>query len=546
MARPRTLRARFGRVARWGVIAAAVAVAASAGTAGAAGDGSHVTPRASGELDCNGFSPIQRSVKPTLVCADPRTSNTERFEDHAHYIGHDEPSLRFISSRPGSASDVTWIERLPREPHRLPTVSRPGHDVVHTFELSLAPWFSMNLCDPNSDPLLPCKPRSDSNAAHGSFPGGGSAFMELQFYPPGFAPFSDSISCDNTHWCSALNIDSVECDASGTCNDSCVEPVNFAFIQRDGVPPGPPSPQESNLATFTPNGQTFLMHPGDRVAIHMFDAKVQGGHAFEVRETDLTTGQSGFMIASGANGFMNTSPVDCSGTPFNFQPEYSSAKPQNVVPWGPGPYNINTEFEIGHFEPCTRVTGKAGPASDPYFNVCHGPYEADTTADKGSNLEPNDAPCYRKGDTHGGISPPNQVTGCDVFLNAVGDLDYDGTPYRADWPTSVHPNRFPSPFEQLSPMTRGRSYADMQFVTDTSATEAGCDVVSGAGCVLPPPGPGHFFPYWTRARVGGRCVWEFGNMRNGNTFGRDRQYGRVGPNTRQAFVSRIQPVAGCK
>ena len=54
----------------------------------------------------------------------------------------------------------------------------------------------MNLCDPNSDPLLPCKPRSDSNAAHGSFPGGGSAFMELQFYPPGFAPFSDSIGCD--------------------------------------------------------------------------------------------------------------------------------------------------------------------------------------------------------------------------------------------------------------------------------------------------------------------------------------------------------------
>ena len=95
-------------------------------------------------------------------------------------------------------------------------------------------------------------------------------------------------------------------------------------------------------------------------------------------------------------------------------------------------------------------------------------------------------------------------------------------------------------------MTRGRSYADMQFVTDTSSTEAGCNVVTGAACVLPPPGPGHFFPYWTRARVGRQCVWEFGNMRNGNTFGRDRQWGRVGPNTRQAFVSRIKPVPGCK
>ena len=46
-------------------------------------------------------------------------------------------------------------------------------------------------------------------------PGGGNAFMELQFYPPGFAPFDDSISCDNTHWCSALTIDSVECDRRG-------------------------------------------------------------------------------------------------------------------------------------------------------------------------------------------------------------------------------------------------------------------------------------------------------------------------------------------
>jgi hypothetical protein len=535
--------------ARMGVIGVAVAVAASAGTAGAAGDGSHVTPQAAGELDCNGFSPIQRAVKPTLICADARLSKDERFEDHGHYIGHDEPSLRFVSSRPGSASDVTWVERLPVEPHQLPTVHRPGHDVVHSFELTVAPWFSMNLCDPRSDPELPCKPRSDTNAAHGSFPGGGSAFMELQLYPPGFAPFDDSISCDNAHWCSALTIDSVECDAAGTCNNDCIEPVNFAFIQRDGVPAGPPSPQESDLSTFTPNSRTFLMNQGDRVAIHMFDAKVPGGHAFEVRETDMTTGQSGFMIASAANGFMNTSPADCSGSPFNFQPEYSSAKPQNVVPWGFGPYNINTQFEIGHFEPCRRVTGRStfvdGSFTDTYFNRCHGPYETDAPTDSGSSLEPNDAPCYWRGDTHGGVAAPNEVTGCPVFFNAIGDLDYDGTSYRADWPTAVHPNRFPSPFEQLSPTTRGRGYSDMQFVTDTSATEQGCDIVSGEGCVLPPPGPGHFFPYFTRARVGGQCVWEFGNMRNGNTFGRDRQWGHLGPNTRGAFVSRIRPVASC-
>ena len=70
--------------ARMGVIAVAVAVATSAGTAGAAGDGAHVMPQAQGELDCNGFSPMQRSVKPTLICADARLSKDERFEDHGH------------------------------------------------------------------------------------------------------------------------------------------------------------------------------------------------------------------------------------------------------------------------------------------------------------------------------------------------------------------------------------------------------------------------------------------------------------------------------
>jgi hypothetical protein len=545
-----TWRSRIRAVAIVAAVAAAAVVGAARADAGAStAAGAHVVPNARGELDCNGFSSIQKSVKPTMVCADPRLSPHERFEDNGHYIGHDEPALRFVSSRPGTSSDITWVERLGADPHRLPTTGHPGRDITHNFELTVAPWFSMNVCDPNSDPQLPCTPRSDTNAPHGAYPGGGAAFMELQFYPPGFAPFDDSISCDNTHWCSALTIDSVECDAGGTCNNNCIEPVNFAFIQTNGVPAGAPSPQQSNLATYTPNSHTLLMNQGDRIVIHMFDAKVAGGHALEIRETDRTSGRSGYMIASAANGFMHTSMTDCSGTPFNFQPEYSSAKPQNILPWGAGPYNVNTQFEIGHFEPCTTVTGRSsftdGPFTDHYFNVCHGAYEADAPGDTPTSNEPGDAPCYRRGDTHGGTTPPNQVTGCDVFFNAVGDLDYDGTSYRADWPTAVHANRYPATFQQRSPTSAGHSYADIQFVTDTSATQAGCDLSSGAGCVLPPNGPGHFYPFWTRARVDGACVWEFGNMRNGNTFGGVRQYGRVGPHTIGAFVSKIRPTPRC-
>ena len=517
---------------------------ASTGPAAHAG----VQPRSVGGLDCNGLSPIQRPSKPGMMCADPRGSaaNGGRFYENGHYIGHDEPSVRFISSAPGSGSDTTFNEKLPTDPAALPTVAHPGSDVTHWFELSVAPWMSTTVCDPDSAPILPCRARSDANAPHGRYPGGGAAFVELQFYPPGFAPFADNISCDNTHWCSALTIDSLECSGtgSGPCNNKCTEPVNFGFIQTNGVPTGPPSPQLSDLASDTPNAQTLLMNPGDKITIHMFDAKIPGGHALEARETDHTTGRSGFMIASAANGFMNTNPFDCTGTPFNFQPEYSTARAQNIIPWGIGPYMINNQFEIGHFEPCTSVTGAAttmiGSFTDTYFKNCHGPYD---TTKENPNLEPDDSPCYRAGDTHGGTTQPNVMTGCDVFFDAIGDLDYDGTPYWRDWPSSTTAGPFPTPFLQQQPTTvGGRRYAQIQFVTDASATEfnTNCNLVNGSGCVLPPKGPGHFYPYWTLAKVGGSCVWEFGSMRNGNTFGADGQYGSVRPGTIGAFASAIR------
>jgi hypothetical protein len=40
-------------------------------------------------------------------------------------------------------------------------------------------------------------------------------------------------------------------------------------------------------------------------------------------------------------------------------------------------------------------------------------------------------------------------------------------------------------------------------------------------------------------------VWEFGNVRNGNTFGGDNQYGEVGPSTLGAFAGAIRPNPNC-
>src|SRR5215831_10940301 len=499
-------------------------VAASAAPAAAKG----VRPNATGELDCNAHSKIQRAVSHKLLCTDIRGMNGyARFFDNGHYIGHDEPSIRFISNRPGSGNNVTFTERLPMDPKAMPTTGHPGHDVTHWFELSIAPWFGMSICDPNSYPQTNCTPNSDSNAPQGTFPGGGGAFMEMQFYPPGFAPFADSVSCNNTHWCAALNIDSLEANNAGQMNNNCIEPVNFAFIQRNGMPAGPPSPQLSTLQTFTPNKQTLMMNPGDLVRTHMWDASIGGGKsAFKVQINDLTTGQSGFMVASAANGFMNTSM-------FDFQPLFNTARAQNSIGWSVLISGILNQFEIGHFEPCSKVTNKvtiglAPGVTDSTWLFCHGAYEAAGPPDPTpSGQEPTDAFCYKKGDTHGGLAPPNLVTGCIDVATQNGDLDFDGTDYYPDFPNKLAPGPFPSPFLQQQPRTLGGArYSSIQFETDAPASEINtCAPDTPQGCAVPPPnGPGHFYPYYTQAKVGGKCVWEFGNMTNGNKFGGDRQY----------------------
>ena len=89
-------------------------------------------------------------MRVSLACSDPRSiydGKSTRFVDNGQYIGHDEPIVRFMSNRHGSGGDITWTETLPRDPQADPTVSQPGNDVTHWFELSVAPWFSMALCN---------------------------------------------------------------------------------------------------------------------------------------------------------------------------------------------------------------------------------------------------------------------------------------------------------------------------------------------------------------------------------------------------------------
>jgi hypothetical protein len=523
--------------------------------------GTSVNAAPQGELDCNGFSKVQKSVRPTMNCTDIRgipgkgnkNSWDGRFYDNGHYIGHDEPDADFISSAPGSGGNVTWTLNLGRDPTAAPTDANPGHDVSDWFELSPAPWFSMALCDPNSFPEAACTPNSDSNAPTCEGPdcvtglGGGSAFMEMQFYPPGNPPFVDSASCDGTHWCAALTIDSLECNAGfATCNNNCEEPSNFGFIQRNGVPTAPPSPQDATLNTFIPNSETLLMNPGDKITFHMFDAPAPGGgRAFEVAMNDLTTHQSGFMQASAANGFQTTSSADCSGTPFNFQPEFNTAKAPNINSWGADQVDISTEFETGHWEACTSLSDQISPNpfdpsdASPMYNECSGPYENAGPPDN-TTPEVGEAPCYLAGATHPGFdgpgtsTQPDRMTGCQDTIFQNGDLDFDGSPYWTEWPTGLNPTIYPSSFLESFPTSNGLQYQQFVMQTDVALSESTCggnSVAPGgtpAGCTVPPQGPGGFYPYWSEVLGNGGCSLEFGNVSSGfgvSNLGKDAQYG---------------------
>ncbi len=526
--------------------------ALSAGVPAVAAEG--VTPNAVNMADCNGHSLAYQSVKVNMgaLCADPffRDGNVpERAYDNGHYIGHDEPSVKFVSTAHGSGNHMTYFMQLAVDPAAAPT---PDGSVTHYSELSVAPWFGLPLCDPRSYPQQPCTPDSDTNTSTGSKQDAGSAFMELQFYAPGMGPFKDAFSCDQTQYCAALTIDSLSCTFNFRfCNPNCFEPVNFAYIQRNGVPTGPPSPQLASEASLEPDAETLKMNPGDKLGVEMKDTPA----GFMASVADLTTGQSGFMVASVANGFMDTNPRSCVGFPFAFHPEYDTASPQNQVPWAALEGGVLMQQEIGHGESCDSVSNPIGLPFDAQASWnCNGGLEPGGTGEGPCNF--TTGVCTNATTEGGGPCPPTSfncefsdalcmpsgsrtviVSGqattwtwavpfCQQDFTQNGDLDFDGNSYIADWPDGSA--NHPTPFRYAGPFqANGDPYPSIQFETDLAASENECNVVNGVNCVAPPRGAA-FYPIWTignQPSITGRgsaCLWNFGNRISGvttNDFG---------------------------
>jgi hypothetical protein len=483
-------------------------------------------------------APITRAAgPPTLLCSNGRLTCAEVYDAEAvfgdeHYVGHDEPSLLFYSNTSGSGNSNHYVLKLPFDPPTLPT--QDGTGGTFNFQLHPAFWFGMAMCDTESAPNFShtCTPDSDgnifdsANPADGKYIGKhpGTAFMEMQFYAPGWVHWPAGDSCDPEKWCAALNIDSLSTNQNTgvSQNSAClstvgVEPVNFAFITRDGASIAPADPVRATLETFTPHpDKVLMMHSGDTLVVDMHDTPA----GFQVLIQDTTSGQSGSMTASIANSFgqviFDPAATTCSSRPYAFHPMYATSSEHTRVVWAAHTYNVAFSDEIGHFEYCNAVGGQTGSCTQ------DGAGDRDATL---SGFE-DDNFCFAPP-----FTPPFQATKVKVGGCFGTDTDFDGVGYQHTWPGSlsdpaIDASRNPSSILFTSPLFNAtQSYDRVAFEADLPRiefdTNPRCNRTSGANCVNPPVGA-TFYPFYSTRSDGAQCLWQLGGAHipgTTNTFG---------------------------
>jgi hypothetical protein len=207
--------------------------------------------------------------------------------------GHDEPELMPLSSRPGSAEDLTWTFELP---------SNGSHFDVD----AVGPTFWVG--GPVHDP-------------HSLF---GQAYEELQFYPNTVVTkcgvnggFSARQKTGSWTVCSPT----WSIHATGQ-KPVFHEPAVFNALLRDST-----------------SGSAMVMHQGDRISVHFFVTGAKDG--WHIRVLDHTTGRKGTIVLDSKSD----GPL---------MPAYSVQRIGNSLKWG-GVHDAPAAFvwEIGHTSPYT-------------------------------------------------------------------------------------------------------------------------------------------------------------------------------------------------
>lgn len=468
------------------------------------------------------------------------------------YVGHDEPSTVFYSNVPGSGNRASYSFTLPTDP----SPNNPNRK-SYVFELNGAQWLGMALCDTQSYPeqKATCPADSDSNIANNPDPAApdyighhsGTAFMELQFYAPGWVPWptwavaNGAMTCDPIKWCAAINIFGLlEDPINGTLqNDTCLakigspEYVNFAFITKSGIAHAPANPVDATLDTYTPNPQTDLfMNYGDNLKVTLHDTS----HGLKIEIHDNTTGESGSMTASADNGFaqvkFDPTGTSCTPLPYNFHPMYSTSSEQTRVIWAAHTYNVDYSSEIGHFQTCT---GRGQIPATPFGLDSKG---NPTTCPAGNNEELGAEPT--DGDDNFCFPASEALR---IHVNGCTDTEapgFDGIDYQPLWPdgnTKLHPTSvlFSAP---RTGEDYNVNYSRIAFEADIPRIEAAdfggsCNRTTGVGCTLIPPTddgqPATFYPYFSAVATGAGCAFGFGSTLPGTVtdFGKNAEYGTL-------------------
>jgi hypothetical protein len=467
----------------------------------------------------------------TINCQnDPRCLEVHDWQSAGfeYYVGHDEPSMLFYSNKPGSGNNSTYKLTLPTQPAAIPDAAG-STSTTWDFQLHPAFWFGMIICNPDSYPnqTKTCAADSDSNIKPlAQAPG--QAFLELQFYPPGYFP----TSCTAKRWCVAMVIWSLAQDPiNGTqLNGACTSQIggleypNLAYLTKSGTPTGPPNPIDLNGASFTPTNDWLLMNQGDQVTVSIHDS----AHGLQTIVEDATTHTIGSMTASAANGFgtvdYQPNGTACNLNPYDFHPEYSTSQPPGMVAcpagvfpnnaaggnstepvctdqggtrvqWAAHSYNISYSDEVGHWDWCSVVTEpNAGSSLAPGAGFGSG--HCNNGAKEGPGLtKHNDADstgqCWTGEEgaafaKYGGPVAGSDGNGVAIPGCTTQNDGFDGGSYQAGrWapaPNAPTPITFSSPLtgaENNTPYQKVAFEADIPRITALNVTEGDCSRNTG-------------------------------------------------------------------
>jgi hypothetical protein len=217
------------------------------------------------------------------------------------------------------------------------------------------------------------------------------------------------------------------------------------------------------------------------------------GAGVKVSLTDQTTGASGSMTASTANGFAQVlyrpDASHCSEQPYAFHPQFSTSTPHTRAEWTAHTVNVAYSDEIGHFEYCNKVRGNGN---------CSGGNATDPAHDRDDNT------CFPASD-----SLLVAINGCLGI-----DTDFDGSSYQPVWPGSgSDPARTSEPIRFSSPTTSGLQYSQVAFESNMVNLERAfgyCTNATLEDCSMPPKGAAFYPMYTTGKSAVGSCEWREG------------------------------------